>query len=75
MAPGQKYKNNGCSRGGAEMVGTEVQRFPKAGGSRTSTSGVGDDSVIARNVEEAAVTQVNTRSRTTARHQGQYVFL
>ena len=53
------------------MVGGEVQRFPRSGGSRTSTSGVGDDSVIARNVEEAAVTQVNTRSRTTARLQGQ----
>ena len=37
------------------MVGGEVQRFPRAGGSSTSTPGVGDDSVIARNVEQAAV--------------------
>ena len=58
-------------QGWAEMVGGEVQRFPRNGGSRTTTPGVGDVKVIARNVEQTAVPQVNTRSRTTARLQGQ----
>ena len=44
-------------QGGAEMIGGEVHVFPRAGGSRTRPAAAGP--------------QVNTRSQTTARLQGQ----
>ena len=59
-------------QGGAEMIGGEVQRFARAGGSRTTTGGAGvvDDSVIAQSVDQSERHQVSTRSQTRARLQG-----
>ena len=53
--------------GGAEMNGGEVQRFPRARGSRTTQAAVGDESVIVTSVEQTAGSQVTTRSETTPR--------
>ena len=57
-------------QGGAEMIGGEVQRFPRDGGSRTTPAAVGDESVIVTSVQQASESQVTTRSKTTARLQG-----
>ena len=48
-------------KGVAAMIGGGVQRFPKAGDSRTIPAGLGDDIVNVRNVEPAAGHQVDTR--------------
>ena len=58
-------------QGGAEMIGGEVQRFPRDVGSRTTPAAVGDGSVIVTSVEQNSGSQVTTRSQTTARLQGQ----
>ena len=60
-------------QGGAEMVGGQVQRFQRDGGSRTRIGGadVGGEAMIVRSVEPAVGPQITTRSQTTARLQRQ----
>ena len=56
-------------QGGAEMVGGQVQRFQRDGGSRTRMGGadVGGEAMIVRSVEPAVGPQITTRSQTAAR--------
>ena len=52
-------------QGGAEMIGGEVQRFPRDGGSRTTTAAVGDESVIVTSVEQTSGSQEADHSQTS----------